>query len=109
MAFTFIFYGGNIQKEELVFGSVRFWLNYCLGLIAGSIIMTWIFNHTEHSTLGAIVYHFMGNFIGEFLDLPQILECYRAVIEIGIAIVIIIYFGPKTLTKNIKALEYISN
>ncbi len=99
------FMEGTYQKEELVFGSLRFWLNYCIGLIATSVIMTWIFNHTKHSILGAIFYHFMGNFIGEFLNLPQTLEYYRALIDIAIAIGIILYYGPKTLAKDVKELE----
>lgn len=38
-------------------GSLSFWL-WATSLLSISIIMTWIFNHTEKSTLTAVLFHF---------------------------------------------------
>ena len=51
--------------------SLRFWL-WTMSLLSISIIMTWIFNHTEKSTLTAILFHFsMSATSGFFSFQPQ--------------------------------------
>lgn len=41
-------------------GSPGFWL-FMAGIFPLTVIMTWIFNHTQRSTLGAILFHFVTN------------------------------------------------
>ncbi|HWQ84296.1 MAG TPA: CPBP family intramembrane glutamic endopeptidase [Anaerolineales bacterium] len=52
-------------------GSLPFWVNFTLSLPATTLLMTWAFNNTRSSTLGAILFHFTANFSGEFLDMPN--------------------------------------
>ena len=78
-------------------GSMRFWLNFCAGIIATTILMTWIYNNTNRSTLSAILSHFMMNLTGEFLNLVDILEYYNAVWTVILAGLVVIVYGPKNL------------
>ena len=51
--------------------SLRFWL-WAISLLSISIIITWIFNHTEESTLTAILFHFSMSATSGFLGFqPQ--------------------------------------
>jgi membrane protease YdiL (CAAX protease family) len=40
-----------------------------LDKIPQSIIMTWLYNNSQRSTVTAILFHFMINFVGELLNL----------------------------------------
>jgi membrane protease YdiL (CAAX protease family) len=80
------FMDGTYHREELGLGSWRFWLTFCLANIALSMVMTWIYNHTGRSTLSAILFHFMGNFTGEVLNLSDQAEYYRAALTIVTAV-----------------------
>jgi membrane protease YdiL (CAAX protease family) len=79
--------------------SVRFWIAFGPGILAESVIMTWIYNNTQRSTLSAILFHFMMNFTGEFLRLPGDFKNYQFLWLIVIAIVVVIIWGPATLTR----------
>lgn len=50
-----------------------FWLFFAV-LIPQTIMIGWIYNNTNRSTLAAILVHFMINFIGELIDLALIGE-----------------------------------
>ncbi len=93
---------GTYQSGEMPIGSMRFWLNFCAGIVATTILMTWIYNNTDRSTLSAILSHFMMNFTGEFLNLVDILEYYKAIWTVILAGVVIIVYGPKSLTRTPK-------
>ncbi|TFG07232.1 MAG: CPBP family intramembrane metalloprotease [Promethearchaeota archaeon] len=93
---------GTYQSGELTIGSIRFWLNFVFGIIAVSIVMTWIYNNTNRSTLSAILSHFMMNFTGEFLNLMDILEYYKGIWTIIIAVLVVIIYGPKKLVRKSK-------
>ncbi|MBE0697329.1 MAG: hypothetical protein IH586_10430, partial [Anaerolineaceae bacterium] len=51
-------------------GSVVFWF-YLLNLIPVAVVYGWLFHITLNSTLSAILFHFMGNFMGELFALPE--------------------------------------
>ena len=93
---------GTYQSEEIIIGSVRFWLAFCAGIIATTILMTWIYNNTKRSTLSAVLSHFMINLTGEFLNLFDLLEYYKAIWTIILAGLVIIVYGPKSLTRTPK-------
>lgn len=61
------FIAGTFQQNMGAF-TARYWL-ITLGLFPTSILMTWIFNATQRSTLTAVLFHFMGNWIGELFEL----------------------------------------
>lgn len=91
---------GTYQSGEQAIGSLRFWIDYCVGIVANTILMTWIYNNTRRSTLSAILYHFMMNFTGEFLNLIDIYHYYKVLWTVVIVIVVVIIYKPKNLTRS---------
>jgi membrane protease YdiL (CAAX protease family) len=85
-------------QQAIGFGTTGFWL-FMAGLIPETILMTWIFNNTRRSTLSAILFHFMTNFTGQFLDPAQGIAIYRLVWAAVIALALIVIFG-KNLLRN---------
>lgn len=85
---------GSLMSEVFPLWSTRFWVAMGPGIFAASIIMTWIYNNTQRSILGAIIFHFMMNFTGEFLRLPGDYKNYQFIWIIIIAILIVIYSEP---------------
>jgi len=88
------FLHGSIMSDVFPLRSTLFWVTMGPGLIASAIIMTWIYNNTQRSILGAIMCHFMMNFTGEFLRLPSDYKTYQFIWIIAIAILIVIFFEP---------------
>jgi membrane protease YdiL (CAAX protease family) len=80
--------------------SIQFWVAMGPGILAESIIMTWIYNNTGNSTLSAVLFHFMMNFTGEFLGLPPGIKNYQFMWLVVIAVVVVILYGPRTLSRN---------
>jgi membrane protease YdiL (CAAX protease family) len=66
-----------------------------------SILMTWIYNNTGRSTLAAILFHFMVNFIGELFLLGAGADFYQIIVWALAALVVIFIWKPKTLTRTI--------
>lgn len=64
-----LFFIPGTYQNQLGTWTMSFWL-FFLALIPESILMTWLYRQTRRSTLSAILFHFMTNFTGEFLDLP---------------------------------------
>ena len=96
------FMKGSLMSEVFPLGSARFWIAFGPGILAEAIIMTWIYNNTQRSTLSAILFHFMMNFTGEFLRLPGSFKNYQFVWLVIIAITVVIAWGPATLTRQHK-------
>ena len=90
---------GTYQSGQQPIGSLRFWIDYCLGIVVNTILMTWIYNNTKRSTLSATLYHFIMNFTGEFLALISIYHIYKVLWTTIIAGVVIIVYGPQSLTR----------
>jgi membrane protease YdiL (CAAX protease family) len=72
------------------------------GILATAVVMTWIYNNTQRSTLAAILLHFMMNFTLEFLRLPGDLKIYQFLWLTIIAIVVTLAYGPATLTGKVR-------
>ena len=49
-------------------GTPQFWL-YMLDKVPQSIMMTWLYNNNRRSTVTAVLFHFMVNFVGELFAL----------------------------------------
>jgi membrane protease YdiL (CAAX protease family) len=94
------FMRGSLQSEVFPLNSVSFWIAMGPGILAEAVIMTWIYNNTQRSTLSAILFHFMMNFTGEFLRLPSDFKNYQFIWLIVIAISIIIVWKPSQLTRQ---------
>ena len=74
------------------FGSLLFWL-YTLHIIPEAFLYTCIYNNTNRSTLSALLFHFMGNFIGELFDFSVRVQIFRLLITTTIVIVISLKWG----------------
>ena len=93
-----LFFIQGTYQHVLGFGTTGFWL-YMAGIFPDTILLTWIFNNTRSSTLSAILFHFMINFTGQFIDLTDGLAPYRLAWSVVIAMLVILIFG-KNLSKK---------
>jgi membrane protease YdiL (CAAX protease family) len=91
------FMRGSLLSEVLPLWSTQFWVSMGPGILATAVVMTWIYNNTQCSTLAAILFHFMMNFTIEFLRLPGDIKPYQFVWLTVIAIVVTLVYGPATL------------
>lgn len=96
------FMHGSLLSEVIPLGSTQFWVSMGPGILATAVIMTWIYNNTQRSTLAAILFHFMINFTLEFLRLPGDLKTYQFMWLTLIAIVVTLVYGPATLTWKVR-------
>ena len=55
-------------QQGLGLGTQAFWL-YMLDKVPQSVLMTWIFDNSRRSTLSAVLFHTMVNFVGELVEL----------------------------------------
>jgi uncharacterized protein len=92
------FMRGTLMSDVFPLWSSRFWVAMGPGILAGAVLMTWVYNNTGRSTLAAVLLHFMMNFTGEFLRLPGDLKNYQFFWQILIAIAVILIYGPAALT-----------
>ena len=96
------FIRGSLMSEVFPLWSTKFWVAMGPGILAGSVVMTWIYNNTQRSTLAAILFHFMMNFTLEFLRLPGDIKTYQFVWLTIIAIVVTLVYGPATLKGKVR-------
>lgn len=79
-------------QQQLGFGSGRFWI-FLLSNVPLTILITWVYIHTERSILSAALMHFSGNIVGALL----VKSSRLALIELAgltlVAIVIIAMTG----------------
>jgi membrane protease YdiL (CAAX protease family) len=82
--------------------SLGFWL-WAISLLSISIIMTWIFNHTEKSTLTAILFHFSMSAVSGFFSFRPQMQSMMLVGFILFALFALAISGlslsPKTLAR----------
>lgn len=80
------------------FGSARPTpLDLLYGIVPAAILYTWVYNNTGRSVLAVIALHFMQNFTGEFLGVAEEARPIRFVLEAGLAVGVVLWWGPKTL------------
>jgi uncharacterized protein len=96
------FIRGSLLSEVVPLWSKQFWVSMGPGILAIAVVMTWIYNNTQRSTLAAILFHFMMNFTLEFLRLPGDLKIYQFVWLTIIAVVVTIAYGPATLKRKVR-------
>lgn len=90
------FMRGSLISNVFPLWSTQFWVAMGPGILATSIIVTWAYNNTQRSTLGAILLHVMMNFMGEFLRLPGDYKSYQLMWVIVMALLIILFTKPET-------------
>jgi len=92
-----LFFIAGSYQSRLV-GSPFCWL-FPVQVVALSVVLTWIYNHNRHSTLSAVLLHFMVNLVGElFLLSPRAEVCHGLLW--AVAAVVTLVWGPKTLTRE---------
>jgi uncharacterized protein len=80
--------------------SMWFWL-FIVGVVATSVIFTWIFNNTRRSILGAIIFHFVANLTYELSNVTAGTNLYACMFWVLAAISVVVFWGPATLTRNL--------
>ena len=90
---------GMLQNEWGV-GTVAFWA-FAVTVFALSVLYTWVFNNTRRSILAAILLHFMYNSTLNVLSpLSDRVTLFTAGILALMAVVVVIIWGAKTLTRH---------
>lgn len=93
-----LFFIAGTYQHGLGVGTPAFWL-FMVTKFPDSILMTWIYNNTRRSTLSAILFHFMTNFVGELLPLSTRADLYQAVAFAVAALAVVLIWGPARLAK----------
>lgn len=75
-------------------------IQYMYDIIIVSILFTWIYNHSNFSILAAILFHFMLNFTGEFLEPSVSVRLIQSALLTLSALIIVLTFGPHKLCKT---------
>jgi membrane protease YdiL (CAAX protease family) len=94
-----MFFISGSYQAGLGIGTVAFWL-FFLAIVPLSIIFTWIYNHTNRSTLATILFHAMVNFTGELILLSERADTIYNLLWFVAAIGITAIWGAKTLTRK---------
>lgn len=86
-------------QHGLGIGTPQFWL-YMLDKIPQSILMTWIYNNNRRSTLSAVLFHFMVNFVGELFDLALKAETIYIASWWIMALIVVVIWKPQRLVRT---------
>ena len=90
------FVEGSFQREFVGFATSGFWL-FMIGIVALSVIFTWVYNHTSRSILGIILLHGWVNFVSNTVEVAD--EYYYPAWVLT-AVLISVIWGAKTLRKT---------
>jgi membrane protease YdiL (CAAX protease family) len=71
-------------------------------VILAVLLYTWVYNNTGRSVLAVILFHFSGNFWGEFLGLATEAQPYRMALTIMAAAFIVWRYGTTTLQRGLE-------
>lgn len=80
--------------EVFPVGTPIFW-TYFIMLVPQSVLYTWVFNNNGRSILSAILFHFMTNFTGEFLNIGASWRLYGSLWIIVIAVIVVAIWGTR--------------
>lgn len=93
------FFMTGIPTGDIVSGPLPF-VTFASNVFAMSILCTWVYNNTEHSILAIILLHFMYNFTQNGLSpISDRADIFKTVLLIVAAVVVVIVWGPETLTR----------
>lgn len=94
-----LFFIPGTYQHGLGFGTPPSWWSFAFNIVIQTIIFTWIFNNTRHSTLSAILFHFMTNYIGELFQLSARAEWVLSALWVLVVLVVLRIWGSQTLTR----------
>ncbi|SIS13857.1 CPBP family intramembrane glutamic endopeptidase [Natronorubrum thiooxidans] len=90
------FIEGSFQREEVGFATPGFWL-FMIGIVALSVIFTWVYNHTSRSILGIILLHGWINFVSETIEVGDVFYYVHWML---LAVILTAIWGAATLTNT---------
>jgi membrane protease YdiL (CAAX protease family) len=90
------FVEGSFQHEEVGFATTGFWL-FMVGIVALSVVTSWVYNNTSRSVLGAVALHGWVNAVSDTVDVAD--EFYYPVWMLS-AVIVVAVWGAKTLTSD---------
>lgn len=90
------FIEGTFQSN-LGVGTTTFW-TFMVQIVASSVLYTWVYNNTGRSTLSAILFHFMENYVGQLFALSEQAEIYYHLFQVGAVVLVVFVWEPETLT-----------
>ncbi|MBD3225365.1 MAG: CPBP family intramembrane metalloprotease [Caldithrix sp.] len=93
-----LFFIEGTYHFNLGIGTFAFW-KFLIYPVFGSVIITFIYMHTNRSTLAAVLFHFMGNYTGELFQLSGRGEMIELFAMILVSLGVINIWGYKTLYK----------
>jgi len=97
------FIAGSFQYN-LGFGTLSFWI-FMVNIVSQALIITWIYNNTDRSTLSAILFHFTVNFTGELFELTKAAEICQFTLSVVMALLVVVIWGPEKLRREGKRTE----
>jgi len=92
------FVPGSFQAG-LGLGSLRSWI-FLFSMVPLSILMTWVYNNTDRSTLSAVLIHYSGNLCGALLAKSDRVAALELLFLSLAAIVAIVGWGARRLTRR---------
>ena len=94
-----LFFIPGTFQFELGFGSARAWI-FLLSNIPLSVLITWVFNNTDRSTLSAVLIHWTGNLTGALLPKSDLVAGLELVLLVVAAAVVVAGWGAQRLMRR---------
>lgn len=91
------FVPGSFQAA-LGLGSLRSWI-FLASMVPLSVLMTWVYNNTDRSTLSAVLIHYSGNVCGALLLKSDRVAALELVFLTLAAILVIVGWGARHLRR----------
>ena len=91
------FVPGSFQAG-LGLGSLRSWI-FLFSMVPLSVLMTWVYNNTDRSTLSAVLIHYSGNLCGVLLPKTDRVAALELALLTLAAVVVVLGWGPRRLTR----------
>lgn len=90
------FMRGTYQYQQGAW-SQWFWL-FMIGIIPLAVVITWVYNNTQRSTLAVMLFHFMVVFVDDFLNVTPRAVQFSTLLWIMAAIGVTLIWGAQTLS-----------
>jgi len=91
-----LFFVVGTYQHNLGFGTSAFWL-FNLTAVSSSILITWVYQHSERSIFAAILFHAVLNFTRNAISLPDRTELVRTGLLTLLALIVALRYGSKSL------------
>ncbi len=69
-------------------------------VLVGAVLYTWLYNNTNRSVIGAILFHFVGNATGQLLEVTPRADLYETVVTTLLVVAVLVWWGPTDLRRD---------